>query len=341
MLRSAHIGAARAAAEVAEARRKGSQLLCAAETRAGAATEELEVVPSSNAAGFKGVVKHGRKYMVQIRENGKRRYLGSFPTAEEAFFCYAQHIGAVRAAAEVAEALRKVPQPLTAAEARAAAAAEGLELVPLSNSATGLKVVLKDHGKYQAQATEEGKKRYLGIFNTPEEAALCYARHIGAARAAAEAAEAAEARGAGRQPLGRQPLTAAEAMATAAAEGLELVPSSSNVTGFWGVARNGERYVAKVWEDGKTRYLGIFDTPEEAALCCARSGKNTAEAGQRGKKRQRVQREQHEQREQHGEQRERHYMYLGRQGAPRLTGDLETVIIEDVVFRCCAVVREE
>ena len=243
---------------------------------------------------------------------------------------------------EAAKARGDGPQPLTASEARAAAAAEGLELV-LSSNATGFKgvVLSKDQSRFQAKVSQDNKTRHLGMFNTPEEAALCYARHIGAARAAAEAAEAAEARGAGRQPLGRQPLTAAEAMATAAAEGLELVPSSSNVTGFWGVARNGERYVAKVWEDGKTRYLGIFDTPEEAALCCARSGKNTAEAGQRGKKRQRVQREQHEQREQHGEQRERHYMYLGRQGAPRLTGDLETVIIEDVVFRCCAVVREE
>ena len=59
------------------------------------------------------------------------------------------------------------------------------------------------------------------------EAALCYARHVGAARAAAEAAEA--------WGEGPPPLSAAEARATAAAEGLELVPSGNNATGFKGV----------------------------------------------------------------------------------------------------------
>jgi hypothetical protein len=53
------------------------------------------------------------------------------------------------------------------------------------------------------------------MFATPEEAALRYARHVGAERAAAEAAEA--------RVEGPQPLTADEARA---AEGLELVPDS-------------------------------------------------------------------------------------------------------------------
>ena len=56
---------------------------------------------------------------------------------------------------------------------------------------------------------------------------MCYARHIEAARAAAEVAEA--------RGRGLQPLTAAEARAAAAAEGLKLVASSSNATGFKGV----------------------------------------------------------------------------------------------------------
>ena len=103
-------------------------------------------------------------------------------------------------------------------EARAAAVAEGLELVPSSN-ATGFKGVSEHYGKYTTKVREDRKTRYLGIFATPEEAALCYARHIGAAQAAAEAAEA---RGEGQQPL-----TAAEAIAAAAAEGLALVPSSN------------------------------------------------------------------------------------------------------------------
>ena len=295
------------------------------EARPAAATEGLELVPSSNAVGFKGVSKIRGRYMATVWENGKQRYLGIFATPEEAALCYVRHIGAARAAAEAAEARGEGLQPLTAPEATAAAAAEGLELVPSLSSATGFKGVRKHlHGKYVAQATEDGKNRHLGIFATPEEAALCYARRVKAPRAAAEAAEA---RGEGPQPL-----TAAEARAAAAAEGLELVPSS-NAVGFKGVAINRGRYLAHVWEDGKLHHLGSFTTPEQAALCYAQhTAKNTARSHQRGKKRQR---------ELHQNAREQQPSShdLGSWRAPRLTqvGEVETVIIDRFVFRCCAV----
>ena len=245
------------------------------EVRAAATAEGLELVPSSsNETGFKCVAKQvsGGKYVAQINKshkNGKQRYLGRFATPEEAALCYARHIGAERAAAEAAEARAAEPEPLTADEARAAAAAvraaaaaEGLELVPSSSNETGFKGAHKRGGKYEAYIREDGKQRYLGMFATPEEAALCYARHIGAERAAAEAVEARVA-----VP---EPLTADEARAAAAAEGLELVPSSSNETGFRSVVKHGGKYQAQIKENGKTRHLGSFTTPEEAALCYAR-----------------------------------------------------------------------
>ena len=111
-------------------------------------------------------------------------------------------------------------QPLTADEARAAAAAEGLELVPSSTNETGFKGVRKQGGKYEARISQNGSMRHLGTFERPEEAALSYARHVGAER---PGAEEAEARGEGPQPL-----TADESRAAAAAEGLELVPSSAS-----------------------------------------------------------------------------------------------------------------
>ena len=85
------------------------------------------------------------------------------PTPEEAALHYARHIGAARAAAEAAEARRKGPQPLTAAEARATAAAKGLELVPASKGAAGFKCVNKDRGKYKAQVSENGKKPLTAV----------------------------------------------------------------------------------------------------------------------------------------------------------------------------------
>ena len=146
-------------------------------------------------------------------------------------------------------------------EARAAAAAEGLELVLSSTSATGFRCVRKHFGNYQVEIKENFKRRHLGIFATPEEAALCYARHIGAERAAEEAAEAT------KKP---QPLTADEARAAAAAEGLELVPSSSNETGFKGVVKHYGKYATRIRLNHHHSSLGTFATPEEASLILAR-----------------------------------------------------------------------
>jgi len=157
-------------------------------------------------------------------------------------------------------------QHLRANKARAAAAAEGLELVPSSKNQTGFKGVNLTHGRYYLQIYENGKQsRNFGSFATREEAALCYARHIGAERAAAEAAKE---RGEGLNTT--KPLTADEARAAAAAEGLELVPSSKNQTGFKGVTLARGRYNVDVYENGKMHRLGCFATPEEAALCYAR-----------------------------------------------------------------------
>jgi hypothetical protein len=49
--------------------------------------------------------------------------------------------------------------------------------------------VRKHGGKYQAKIKVNCNRRLLGTFATPEEAALCYARHVGAERAAAEPGE--------------------------------------------------------------------------------------------------------------------------------------------------------
>jgi len=255
-----YIGRERATAEAAQARIAVPQPLTADEARATAAAEGLELVQSaSNETGFKGVYKNGGKYEAKIRENGKHRHLGNLATPEEAALCYARYIRAQRAAAEAAQARIAVPQPLTADEARAAAAAEGLVLVPSASGQTGFKGVRKKDGRYDVLIRENGKQRYIGTFATPEEAALCYARRVGAERAAAEAAQAPQ-----------QPLTADEARAAATAEGLELVLSAKSKTGFKGVSKDGGKYKVEITENGKSRYLGNFATPEEAALCYAR-----------------------------------------------------------------------
>jgi len=142
--------------------------------------------------------------------------------------------------------------------------AEGLVLVTSSSHATGYRGVTRGHkGDYKPQISEDGKQNHLGAFTAAEEMALCYARHLGAERAATEAAEA---EGECSQPLER----AAEIQVAAEAEGLVLVTSSSNATGYKGVYRNDGQYVARIRERGKPKHLGTFATAEEAALCYAR-----------------------------------------------------------------------
>eukprot|EP00966_Prymnesium_polylepis_P146480 3382935-Prymnesium_polylepis.1 len=151
------------------------------------------------------------------------------------------------------------PPPPPPQSAKAPARAEGQVLVRADNT-TGFKGVYPNGGRFQARAREGGKGIHLGSFNTPEAAALAYARHSEpeAAAAAAAKAEAAEAE-----------LTAAQAKAQARAEGLVLV-HADNATGFKFVYRNCGRFKAEANEGGKCIHLGYFGTPEAAALAYAR-----------------------------------------------------------------------
>jgi len=61
-----------------------------------------------------------------------------------------------------------------------------------------------------------------------------------------------------------------EKEAAAAPETLRLVPSRSSRTGFKGVRLQDGKFVARIAEEGKMRYLGILATALEAAICYAR-----------------------------------------------------------------------
>ena len=210
MLASAEAAASETSAAETAASMDGSRPLTADEVRAFAAAEGLELETESLELEVEEEAEP--EPMALEAEAGTEPMAGTCSTLEVAatfatesaasteapviaLRCATRgisYIGPERAAIEAAEArFAATLQPLTAAEARAAAVSEGLELVLSSNSETGFKgVYRKQSGKYPVTIHENGSMRYLGIFATAEEAALRYARYVGAARAAIEAAEA-------------------------------------------------------------------------------------------------------------------------------------------------------
>jgi hypothetical protein len=151
-----------------------------------------------------------------------------------------------------------------AAEALAAAAAEGLELKRSERNATGFSRVYRQGRRFEAQISDGSRCRSLGAFGTAEAAALAVAR----ARADA--------------PV-RVEMSAAEALAAAAAEGLELQRSSVSASGFKGVTQDTRLKASRktfVVQHGGARMAslggvrvveGCFATAEEAALALARA----------------------------------------------------------------------
>jgi len=314
-----HIGAARAAAEAVGI--QGPRPATASEVRATAAAEGLELVSStSNVTGFRGVAMNGSKYEARVREEGRQRYLGVFTTPEEAALRYARHVGAVRAAAEAAEARRKRPQPLTAAEARAAAAAEGLELVS-SGNALGFKGVDKNGGKYAVRICEDGKMRHLGTFATPEEAALAFARHT--------------AKLADRMPVrlpGRLPARRVQRRARAAPS--RYVESEEEESEFKPSESDGAEEDAEEEEEADSEVDSEYDDEDSGEPVHqheqqAASSASTALPPPRPAAH-----------AQHASRKRTAAVACEPQLAPRQTAGVETVMIGDFAFRCCASSRK-
>ena len=207
-------------------RRPSAKLLEAAESEA--AQEALDESVDAKIGST-----HNRKlkrFEAKVRDGGKRVFLGSFETAEEAATaCARSEYGR----ADAAKLLQPRPAPTAAgAEVIRQAEREGLTLVTSGSSNTGYKNVTycpKREGskKYMLRVREGSKQATLGYFATAEQAALFYAR-----------------REAGRDtsdltaPLPPPPPTSAagaEAIQQAEWEGHTLVTSSNSNSGYKGV----------------------------------------------------------------------------------------------------------
>jgi hypothetical protein len=164
--------------------------------------------------------------------------------------------------------LRRSP---ASAEAEGTAASErAAHLIGAADEGAGAARQRTDEEAARAAGGEEGMEV------TPSAAAI-----------AAAAAGAALERSPERKPKRKKRttgLTADEARAVAAAEGLELV-LSSNQTGFKGVYMRCGRFKAKKQKKHRKHqhYLGSFATPEEASLSFQREGQKEGQKRGRSK----------------------------------------------------------
>ncbi|EOD05493.1 hypothetical protein EMIHUDRAFT_97368 [Emiliania huxleyi CCMP1516] len=240
-------------------------------------SERLVLIPAINknsTTGYKCVAysRRDKKFQAQAQNGGKRVYLGSFDTAEEAASAYAR---SEYGRADAAKLLQPRPAPTAAgAEAIRQAEREGLTLATSSSSNTGYKGVCyrKETGskKYQLQVASGGKQVSLGWFATAEQAALFYAR-----REAGR--DTSDLTAPPPPPPPPEPSTAAgaEAVRQAGREGLTLTTSSKSNSGYKGVTfypkeRGSKKYKLHVWVGSKLLHLGLFATAEQAALFYAR-----------------------------------------------------------------------
>lgn len=117
-------------------------------------------------------------------------------------------------------------------------------------------------GRFRAcsRLTEDGSMAHIGTFATAEEAG--------------QAVVAYEYQNRHLRKQKPVPMTAEEVHAAVAAEGLTLTPGSG-AGGFMNVGFNekSKKFKAEQMLGGKRVYHGIFFTPEEAALACARAFK--------------------------------------------------------------------
>ena len=173
---------------------------------------------------------HGEEPETDTEETELEEGTASPSSDAESRRAVADPLMALQSAAEDAAADMRIEQLRQAALREAKR--DGLHLVLAPGTKSGYKGVHFKSSKskpYQATACGNRKNQHLGHFVTAQEAALCYARHIGKEAAAAEQEK--------QLAVPPEPQTAAakEAVRMAAEEGLELVRVPSANSGYKGV----------------------------------------------------------------------------------------------------------
>ena len=199
---------------------------------------------------YKGVGTDGRngsgRYQAYINTDGKQQGLGTFGTPKEA--AIAHDLAAIQAGRPTSKLnfLDQVPQNYEPKKKRSF-----LTKFPRTTINRKIKKNYKGVGKqksgrYQAYIVIDGKKQPLGTFDTSKEAAQAY--DFAAIQA-------------GRPTFKLNFLNQVPKIYNPKKKKL----NPRNTSGYRGVAKKGNRFVAQITIDGRSQHIGMYGTAKEAA----------------------------------------------------------------------------
>jgi hypothetical protein len=208
---------------------------------------------ATNTTGYRGVSKSGKRFKAQISIDGKMKYLGMYDTPKEAALAFDRTAVQHKRPALFLNYPNGLPiddEELMHPKKRRLK----------STNTTGYNGVSKSGNNYMSQIRVEGKKNYLGTFDSPKEAALAFDRAIVHHKLSSSKLNYPDG-----LPLDDEDYEAL--MNPTKKRRL----SSGNTMGYRGVTKNGKRYAAKIGVKRKKLYLGTYNTAKEAAVAYDRA----------------------------------------------------------------------
>lgn len=197
---------------------------------------------SKEGVKYRGVTRKGKRFMVQIRIDGKRHYLGTFDTSMEAAKVYDRAVIDLRRPISGLNFLDQVPEGYETKKKKLR-----------STNTIGYRGVYKKDNKFKAQICLGGKNNFLGYFDTTQEAAVAYdLAAIEAKRPRCDLNFSTEF----HFNLNEQILTKRK----------QKLMRSHHTTSFKGVSKIGNKFVAHITINGQRKYIGTFPTARDATL---------------------------------------------------------------------------
>ena len=130
---------------------------------------------SNNTSGYNGVYKRGKRFMAKIRTDGKQISLGTYGTPREAALAFDRAV----IQQKFSSSRLNYPDGLPIDDEDYDELMNPKKKRRLqSDNTTGYTGVFKSGKKFIAMIGVDGKKNYLGTYDTPKEAALAFDRAV-------------------------------------------------------------------------------------------------------------------------------------------------------------------